>query len=165
MFSWCNRMRAASWLSRGCLWRRIATCPCLKSWSERSSFCRTIRPSLCLKKIGECCQNSCRYMYTYKWLKNEFRAIKHLLDVLTPYSTESGGPLKLDHVVFVEGRGNLIIEYTPEGASGMTQQGMYCDDIIDLWWHMQQVQLPLLAPILMLSLLTLRPGRGILSSW
>lgn len=25
----------------------------------------------------------------------------------------------MDHVVFVEGRGNLMIEYTPEGASGI----------------------------------------------
>ena len=46
------------------------------------------------------------------------RAIKHLLDVLKPHSTENGGPLKIDHVVFVEGRGNLMIEYAPEGASG-----------------------------------------------
>ena len=46
------------------------------------------------------------------------RAIKHLLDVLTPHSTVNGGPLKLDHVVFIEGRGNLIIEYTPDGATG-----------------------------------------------
>ena len=46
------------------------------------------------------------------------RAIKHLLDVLTPYSIENGGPLKLNHIVFVEGRGNLIIEYTPEEATG-----------------------------------------------
>ena len=50
------------------------------------------------------------------------RAIKHLLDVLTPHSTEKGGPLKLDHVVFVEGRGNLIIEYSPEGANGTLLQ-------------------------------------------
>ena len=46
------------------------------------------------------------------------RAIKHLLDVLKPYSTENGGPLTLDHVVYVEGRGNLIIGYTPPGANG-----------------------------------------------
>jgi len=31
---------------------------------------------------------------------------------------ENGGPLKVEHVVYVEGRGNLIIEYTPEGAKG-----------------------------------------------
>lgn len=47
-----------------------------------------------------------------------YRAIKHVLDVLTPLSTENGGPLTLDHVVYVEGRGNLIIGYTPPGASG-----------------------------------------------
>ena len=46
------------------------------------------------------------------------RAIKHLLDVLRPHSTENGGPLKVEHVVFVEGRGNLMIEYTSEGAGG-----------------------------------------------
>ena len=46
------------------------------------------------------------------------RAIKHVLDLLTPFSTANGGPLTLDHVVYVEGRGNLIIGYTPEGASG-----------------------------------------------
>ena len=31
---------------------------------------------------------------------------------------ENGGPLKVEHVVYVEGRGNLIIEFTPEGAKG-----------------------------------------------
>ena len=39
------------------------------------------------------------------------RAIKHLLDVLEPYKKENGGFLKVDHVTYVEGRGNLIIEY------------------------------------------------------
>jgi len=39
------------------------------------------------------------------------RAIKHLLDVLQPYTKEKGGLLKVDHVTYVEGRGNLIIEY------------------------------------------------------
>lgn len=52
------------------------------------------------------------------WIFNVSRAIKHLIDVLTPHSTENGGPLKLDHAVFVEGRGNLIIEYLPGGATG-----------------------------------------------
>ena len=52
-----------------------------------------------------------------------YRAIKHLLDVLKPHSIENGGPLKVEHVSFVEGRGNLMITYTPEGASG--KQGTY----------------------------------------
>ena len=51
------------------------------------------------------------------------RAIKHLLDALRPYSVENGGPLKVEHVWYVEGRGNLIIEYTPEGANGEFEEG------------------------------------------
>ena len=51
------------------------------------------------------------------------RAIKHLLDALRPYSVENGGPLKVEHVWYVEGRGNLIIEYTPEGANGEFEGG------------------------------------------
>ena len=46
------------------------------------------------------------------------RAIKHLLEALKPYTVENGGVLKVEHVWYVEGRGNLIIEYTPEGATG-----------------------------------------------
>ena len=51
------------------------------------------------------------------------RAIKHLLDALRPYTVENGGPLKVEHVWYVEGRGNLIIEYTPEGAKGELREG------------------------------------------
>ena len=47
-----------------------------------------------------------------------YRAIKHILGVLKPHSTENGGPLKLEHVVFVEGRGNLLVQYTSDSASG-----------------------------------------------
>ena len=46
-----------------------------------------------------------------------YRAIKHLVDVLKPHSDENGGPLKVEHVSFVEGRGNLIIRYTPDGPT------------------------------------------------
>ena len=46
------------------------------------------------------------------------RAVKHLLDVLKPHSIENGGALKVEHVSYVEGRGNLMVTYTSEGASG-----------------------------------------------
>ena len=46
------------------------------------------------------------------------RAIKHLLEVLAPHDQAKGGVLKVNHVTFVEGRGNLILEYRPEGATG-----------------------------------------------
>ena len=40
-----------------------------------------------------------------------FRAVKHVLDALQPYTKENGGLLKVEHVTYVEGRGNVIIEY------------------------------------------------------
>lgn len=46
------------------------------------------------------------------------RAVKHVLDALRPYLVENGGVLKAERVTFVEGRGNLMLEYCPEGASG-----------------------------------------------
>lgn len=61
--------------------------------------------------------------HVYMWmhvltLASIYRAIKHLLEVLKPYGQENGGPLKIDHVTFVEGRGNLILEYSSPGAEG-----------------------------------------------
>lgn len=35
-----------------------------------------------------------------------------MLDVLEPLSDEHGGPLTIQHVAFVEGRGNIIVEYS-----------------------------------------------------
>ena len=56
------------------------------------------------------------------------RAIKHLLEVLNPHSKENGGPLKVEHVTFVEGRGNLMLEYCPDGAEGtVTFMGSHLD--------------------------------------
>ncbi|GAX82993.1 hypothetical protein CEUSTIGMA_g10420.t1 [Chlamydomonas eustigma] len=40
----------------------------------------------------------------------EDRAARHVLDALSPYSDENGGPLKIRHITFVEGRGNIIGE-------------------------------------------------------
>ncbi|QCD91450.1 acetylornithine deacetylase [Vigna unguiculata] len=42
----------------------------------------------------------------------EDRVVKHVLDVLLPFSTTTGGgPLLLNHVTYTPGRGNLIVEY------------------------------------------------------
>ncbi|MEW5309948.1 MAG: hypothetical protein WDW38_001788 [Sanguina aurantia] len=49
----------------------------------------------------------------------EDRAVRHVLDVLTPFSEENGGPLNIQHVSFVEGRGNLIITYPGEPEGGI----------------------------------------------
>lgn len=44
-------------------------------------------------------------------IPREDNAIKHVLDVLAPYSTKNGGPLEVEHVVFSEGRGNVLLKY------------------------------------------------------
>lgn len=82
---------------------------------DNVQFCPDNYLSLLEKLIGEA-----------KYLQNnppdyvpvEDRAVRHILDVLTPYSIENGGALKIQHVTFVEGRGNIIVEYagTEPGA-------------------------------------------------
>ena len=41
----------------------------------------------------------------------EDRAIKHIMEILGPYSKDRGGVLEIEKVTFVENRGNLIIKY------------------------------------------------------
>ncbi|KAF7828567.1 acetylornithine deacetylase [Senna tora] len=45
-------------------------------------------------------------------IPQEDKVVKHVLDVLLPLSTTTGGgPLLINHVTYFPGRGNLIIEY------------------------------------------------------
>ncbi|ERN09318.1 hypothetical protein AMTRI_Chr13g115570 [Amborella trichopoda] len=44
-------------------------------------------------------------------IPKEDRVARHVLEVLSPLSTENGGPLLVRHVSYVEGRGNVIVEY------------------------------------------------------
>lgn len=44
-------------------------------------------------------------------IPQEDLAVQHVLEVLQPLSTDAGGPLIINHVSYVEKRGNLIIEY------------------------------------------------------
>ncbi|PKA60079.1 IAA-amino acid hydrolase ILR1-like 1 [Apostasia shenzhenica] len=45
-------------------------------------------------------------------IPKEDRVARHVLDVLLPLSTSTGGgPLVVSHVSYVEGRGNVIVEY------------------------------------------------------
>lgn len=39
------------------------------------------------------------------------RAVNHVLEALKPYTKENGGQLKVQHIAYVEGRGNLIVKY------------------------------------------------------
>ncbi|VVB12689.1 unnamed protein product [Arabis nemorensis] len=55
--------------------------------------------------------------------------VKHVLDSLRPYSTETGGgPLLINHVAYHKGRGNLIVEY-PGSVPGkiLSFVGMHMD--------------------------------------
>ncbi|PNH11605.1 Acetylornithine deacetylase [Tetrabaena socialis] len=49
----------------------------------------------------------------------EDRAGRHVLDVLTPLGEEAGGPLRIRHVSYAEGRGNIIVEYPGEPDGGI----------------------------------------------
>jgi acetylornithine deacetylase len=42
--------------------------------------------------------------------RREDRAGQHILSVLEPLSEAHGGPLRIKHISFVEGRGNIIVE-------------------------------------------------------
>ncbi|KAK4489197.1 hypothetical protein RD792_004991 [Penstemon davidsonii] len=45
-------------------------------------------------------------------IPEEDRIVKHVLDVLRPFSTATGGgPLVINHVTYKPNRGNLIVEY------------------------------------------------------
>nr|DAD18121.1 TPA_asm: hypothetical protein HUJ06_019584 [Nelumbo nucifera] len=45
-------------------------------------------------------------------IPEEDRVVRHVLDALLPYSTTTGGgPLIVNHVTYVKGRGNIIVEY------------------------------------------------------
>jgi len=49
------------------------------------------------------------------FVPEEDRAVKHVLTELKPFTVENGGPLEVEHVVFTEGRGNVIIKYKGTG--------------------------------------------------
>lgn len=60
-------------------------------------------------------------------IPKEDLAIKHIMDVLSPFSTERGGPLVIEKVTFVEGRGNLIIKYPGTGHGVCSFVGSHMD--------------------------------------
>lgn len=70
-------------------------------------------------------------------LFNYHAAARHVLDVLNPLSQAEGGPLKVDHISFVEGRGNIMVEYPgTEAGSVMSFVGCHLDVVSanpDLW--------------------------------
>ncbi|GLT91209.1 hypothetical protein SLE2022_091090 [Rubroshorea leprosula] len=62
-------------------------------------------------------------------IPEEDKVVNHLLDVLLPYSTTTGGgPLIVNHVTYFPGRGNLIVEYPgTESDKILSFVGMHMD--------------------------------------
>ena len=56
-------------------------------------------------------------------------AARHVMDALKPYTEESGGPLKLEHITYVEGRGNLIITYPGKTDKTVAFVGSHMDAV------------------------------------
>ncbi|KAL3619400.1 hypothetical protein CASFOL_036970 [Castilleja foliolosa] len=44
-------------------------------------------------------------------IPEEDRIVRHVLDVLSPFSSANGGPLLINHIAYKPNRGNLIVEY------------------------------------------------------
>lgn len=64
------------------------------------------------------------------FVPKEDRAVKHVMEVLEPYTKKNGGPLKLQHITYVEERGNLIVKYKhghKPGAGTLTFIGSHLD--------------------------------------
>jgi acetylornithine deacetylase len=69
------------------------------------------------------------------WLQNnppkhvpeEDRAARIVLDALGPYSQNQGGPLRVEHLSYVPGRGNVIVEYPGSGESTIGFVGSHFD--------------------------------------
>ncbi|XP_051129764.1 acetylornithine deacetylase [Andrographis paniculata] len=61
-------------------------------------------------------------------IPEEDKVVRHVLDVLAPYGTSNGEPLVINHVSYVPGRGNLIVEYPgTEPNNVVSFVGMHMD--------------------------------------
>lgn len=60
----------------------------------------------------------------------EDAASDHVIAALAPYSTEAGGPIKVERVSFEEGRGNIILTYpgyaAPQASATQRTRTLCC---------------------------------------
>ncbi|PNW87021.1 hypothetical protein CHLRE_02g105500v5 [Chlamydomonas reinhardtii] len=72
-----------------------------------------------------------------EFVPKEDRAARHVLEVLQPLSQENGGPLRIRRISYVEGRGNIVVEYPGEHDGGiMSFVGCHMDVVTanpDTW--------------------------------
>ena len=57
----------------------------------------------------------------------ENAASDFVLELLEPYKKENGGPLEIERVEFVEGRGNVIVSYRGTGDKTVAFVGSHLD--------------------------------------
>jgi acetylornithine deacetylase len=62
-------------------------------------------------------------------IPQEDLAIAHIMELLGPHSKENGGPLEIEKVTFVEGRGNLIIKYAGTTDKIVSFVGSHLDTV------------------------------------
>lgn len=60
-------------------------------------------------------------------IPREDNASKHVFDILRPHSTEAGGPIKMEHISFEEGRGNVILTYPGKTDNTIAFVGSHLD--------------------------------------
>ena len=60
-------------------------------------------------------------------IPQEDLAVKHIMDVLRPFSKEMGGVLEIEQIAFVEGRSNLIIKYPGSTDAVVSFVGSHLD--------------------------------------
>jgi len=57
----------------------------------------------------------------------EDKIVQHVLEALGPYSTEQGGPLIVEHLSYVDGRGNVMVTYPGTGRGTVSFVGSHMD--------------------------------------
>ncbi len=62
-----------------------------------------------------------------RYIPEEDRAGKIVLEMLRPHTEENGGPLKVRHIAYKPGRGNIIIEYPGSGDRTVSLVGSHLD--------------------------------------
>ena len=67
-----------------------------------------------------------------RYVPREDNAARHIIELLRPHTREHGGPLTLQHLSFVDGRGNLIIEYQHPSATSRTDVVSFVGSHLDV---------------------------------
>lgn len=62
-----------------------------------------------------------------KFVPEEDRAGRIVLEMLEPHTEKNGGPLRVRHIAYQKGRGNILIEYRGSGSKWISFVGSHLD--------------------------------------